>query len=445
MARGTRRVAAVVTASLLVTAAQAALGAPLASAARSIAPGCPADVIAEDGFHDVPASNTHESAVDCVVHWGVAQGTARGYLPTASVTRAQMATFVARAIGASGGSLPASPPDAFADDDGSPHEGAIDRLAAAGIVSGSGGRYAPEERVSRAQMATFLVRAYEHRTGDDLSAHGNHFGDDGGSPHESNIDAAATAGFVSGTTSSTYAPTAPVRRDQMGSFLARVLAALVEEGHAVVPAEPVFRAPAPALPDAPAGSYAFLMETGEGPVRYDPCRPLHVVANFAGAPSGAKAALAHAMARIEAATLIDIVYDGETTERLDGRDSERASYQPARYGDRWAPVLVNWARSWQGSGWGYGGSNALSVGGPFVFVSGHVVLNPDAPANETQLKTLLMHELGHVLGLDHVDVTTQVMYADASGGLTEWGVGDLAGLARVGLPAGCLDTPDPQA
>ena len=42
-----------------------------------------------------------------------------------------------------------------------------------------------------------------------------------------------------------------------------------------------------------------------------------------------------------------------------------------------------------------------------------------------------MHELGHVVGLAHVDDSREVMYAD-NVGVTQFGSGDLAGLAALG-------------
>src|SRR3546814_1431003 len=84
--------------------------------------------------------------------------------PGMPVTRAQMASFIARLIEAAGGELPEDPPEAFDDDEGSVHEHSIDRLAAVGIVEGRSGRtFEPSAMVTRAQMASFLVRAYEER------------------------------------------------------------------------------------------------------------------------------------------------------------------------------------------------------------------------------------------------------------------------------------------
>jgi len=87
---------------------------------------------------------------------GITGGCAAGlYCPTDHVTRGQMAAFLARALHLSG-----SAPNAFTDDNGSIYEPSINLVAQAGIASGCGGTlFCPNGLVSRAQMATFLARA----------------------------------------------------------------------------------------------------------------------------------------------------------------------------------------------------------------------------------------------------------------------------------------------
>jgi hypothetical protein len=80
--------------------------------------------------------------------------TATRFCPNAAVTRGQMASFLVRAL-----ELPSTGRDFFRDDESSAHEADINRLAASGIASGCApGRYCPSATVTRAEMASFLTR-----------------------------------------------------------------------------------------------------------------------------------------------------------------------------------------------------------------------------------------------------------------------------------------------
>ena len=80
------------------------------------------------------------------------------YCPDQSVTRAQMASFLVRAF-----DLPDAPDAGFVDVSASSvHAGAINALAASGITAGCRTEpfsYCPTEKVKRGQMASFLARA----------------------------------------------------------------------------------------------------------------------------------------------------------------------------------------------------------------------------------------------------------------------------------------------
>jgi hypothetical protein len=55
---------------------------------------------------------------------------------------------------------------------------------------------------------------------------------------------------------------------------------------------------------------------------------------------------------------------------------------------------------------------------------------------------LLLHELGHVMGLRHVSTTSELMYPVLLPRTTSaYRPGDLTGLRRIGRDAGCLDVP----
>ncbi len=200
--------------------------------ARTVSDACPPGRVPPNSRSD-DDGNIHEAAIDCLVWYGISTGTsAMSYDPRTDVTREQMAAFLARLIEKSGGKLPANAPDAFPDDDDSVHEASIDKLAAAGIVSGKGdGRFDPKGTVTRGQMAKFLVNGYDHRSAEVLAEQGDWFGDDDGSAFEPFINQSAAAGFAVGR-DGRYEPGAPVARDAMASFLTRVLDLLVEEGTA---------------------------------------------------------------------------------------------------------------------------------------------------------------------------------------------------------------------
>jgi hypothetical protein len=157
----------------------------------------------------------HKFADDIV--WALENGITTGcgggnYCPDEDVTRAQMATFLTRAL-----DLPNTSEDFFSDDDSSPHHNAINRVAEAGITTGcGGGKYCPNEPVTRAQMATFLTRALElPRTSEDF------FTDDDSSPHQKAINRLAAAGITTGCTATKFCPNKVVTRGQMAAFLHR--------------------------------------------------------------------------------------------------------------------------------------------------------------------------------------------------------------------------------
>jgi hypothetical protein len=86
-----------------------------------------------------------------------------------------------------------------------------------------------------------------------------------------------------------------------------------------------------------------------------------------------------------------------------------------------------------------------------VYVTGAVVIDPSNTSNllasygaGTSLGELLLHELGHVVGLGHTSDRAQVMFPDILPlGTAAYGAGDLTGLRQLGRAAGCLAEPAP--
>jgi matrixin len=178
-------------------------------------------------------------------------------------------------------------------------------------------------------------------------------------------------------------------------------------------------------------------------VAWSPCRPIHVVVNSRGAPQGFVAAVRAALGATSAATGLVFVDDGATDEQPTAR---RAAFQPGRYGDRWAPVLIAFAGPdivTATSEDAVGEASVVHVADPRTgsdsYVSGRVYLSTDllrmrdhdrVPAYVPTLR----HELGHLVGLGHVDDPHQLMFPTLGAPVT-FQDGDLAGLAQLGRGA----------
>lgn len=141
--------------------------------------------------------------------------------------------------GYTGQELPGASPDRFADvPSGNVHREAINKLAAGGWVQGrSGGGYDPAATVTRGQMARFIAGALSFLDDGDgtnrsapPAASRSYFPDTTGSVFAADIDALAEQGIVGGFRDGTYRPGAPVLRDQMASFIARGLDHAIEVG-----------------------------------------------------------------------------------------------------------------------------------------------------------------------------------------------------------------------
>ena len=166
-------------------------------------------------FPDIAAP--HDVNIRDIAARGIARGYSDGtFRPGRPVSRAQMASFLVRAVELD----PVTDAEPFSDVSGGDHSPNIAALAEAGIVEGfADGRYGPARPVTRGQMASFIVRAFEL---DEGRGHVT-FRDGGEGTHAANIGVVAAVGIARGHKDGTFRPHEPVTRAQMATFLARAL------------------------------------------------------------------------------------------------------------------------------------------------------------------------------------------------------------------------------
>ena len=181
----------------------------------------PAGFIDDDG-------NPHEMDIEAIAALGITVGCNPPlndrFCPSRTVTRAEMSAFLIRAIGQESSLSPYV--GLFPDvPNGVWYAPYVERLFTLGITEGfDDGTYRPNTQVNRAQMAAFLVRAFEHS--DQLITPAGVFDDvDPGAWYTPFAEAIYRLDITRGcaTNPLAYCPFDPVRRDHMASFLARAL------------------------------------------------------------------------------------------------------------------------------------------------------------------------------------------------------------------------------
>jgi hypothetical protein len=198
------------------------------------------------------------------------------------------------------------------------------------------------------------------------------------------------------------------------------------------------------------GPYAFIDTHPDGtPVVPDPCRPMHWTMNPAGMPDGGEELVREAVREVSAATGLAFVEDAPTTETV---VRGRPGVQQERYGDRWAPVLVAVTDDATMAALGgdvaavaepttvtpSGPGSARVVGGQVAIDADFVADSVRSPSGRARFRMVVLHELGHVVGLDHVEDPTQVMHGRT--GYLYLGSGDRQGLALAGSGRCFTDT-----
>jgi hypothetical protein len=196
--------------------------------------------------------------------------------------------------------------------------------------------------------------------------------------------------------------------------------------------------------------YTFITATH---ARWNPCSTISYRVNTAHGPATALQDTEGAVERIEEATGLDLEYVGPT--EIIPQDSSATGY-PAD-----TQIVIAWASREQSpmitredvagvaGPLGWGGTVEADGTDIVTWRRGTVVLNsafnwlPPGFGTGTTVGKLLMHEIGHVVGLGHAAGTSQVMYPTLMRGYpSAWGAGDLSGLWRLGADQGCIYNPD---
>jgi Matrixin len=193
------------------------------------------------------------------------------------------------------------------------------------------------------------------------------------------------------------------------------------------------------------------------PVRWDPCRPIRYVVNMGGYPESYRADIEESIDRIASATGLTFTNAGSSTFVPQARlpfdptvfnpDSDRDLLRGV---DGLLPyelliTLSNETKSDAIDGGVVGRAAPLWATDGYTtprYLQASLIIDVDDVSNRSSwsgygVGQVLLHELGHVVGLGHISDNTQIMNPSISG-VTTFAGGDLRGLWQVGASRGCV-------
>ncbi|HEU4675615.1 MAG TPA: matrixin family metalloprotease [Motilibacteraceae bacterium] len=196
----------------------------------------------------------------------------------------------------------------------------------------------------------------------------------------------------------------------------------------------------PAATSTTSTEFAFLSKDSSGrPAHWDRCSTITYRVNPANLPSGAMTDIQGALSRLSAASGLTFQYVGTTTVVPYSSSSWANAIPSSQPADLYIAFT-------DAAHVAYLAGSVAGVGGPFWssdgtreprIVRAGVALDTAAGVtpgftNGASRGTLLLHELGHAVNLDHVTDPVQVMYPSiTSQSRPAYQAGDLAGLANL--------------
>jgi uncharacterized protein YjdB len=175
-------------------------------------------------FSDVSASNWAYGAISSLSSQGLVSGYPDGsFKPDATITRAEFATMLVKALGLSTAGTAGQFTDVTAD---SWYYGSVNDAVYASLVSGMGDHlFAPEALITREQMAVMMTKALGDKAPAVDGTELNVFSDrtSVGSWAVTGMEEAVKAGIVNGMTAGTLAPQSDATRAQAAAMIYKML------------------------------------------------------------------------------------------------------------------------------------------------------------------------------------------------------------------------------
>lgn len=183
--------------------------------------------------------------------------------------------------------------------------------------------------------------------------------------------------------------------------------------------------------------YSLMFPKG---IRWNPCEPVTYRLNRARMPRSGPAVVRRSLAAVAQETGLRFTYVGTTAH------TPFARRRVAGVREEDTDIVFAWATEsvvpqLRGSTVGVGGSSYSSLGGGLQ--EGGVVVEAGKVSSGPSGFDLMLHELGHAIGLGHTTDRLHIMHSGLSRvPLNRWGRGDTVGLGKVGAAAGCVAPED---